>query len=437
MTSVMMQKREGSGTYTFSSRPRPVQNRKKYRDQFDGQEGENDESGPYGNIMYDRRIVRGNTYAQNVLPATAQPDPIEIQKQQEARRRAAARKRAKEQLKPRTPEPVEGRKHIDVQTELYLEELTDRVEEADVHTQTDAFLDRPPSPLFIPAKTGLDVATQILEGDLFDFDIEVKPILEVLVGKTVEQALLEVMEEEELANLRAQQRRFEELRHAELVETQRLEEQERRHREEKQRRMRQQLEVLKKEKETNEKIAARAFAQSYLSDLIPSVFGTLSDNGYFYDPVDRDVETYFMPWLMNSVEDKLEKARLARLMADTIIRDVVNNRHSKFGRLDLEVENRIRAAIEAARVAAAVKEKEATAVPASAEEAAKAQNEEAPEQDGEGDGETETKADDNEDEAKEDDEVQGDEVDVRITEEEEEGEDAGNEGEKGEQEDDE
>lgn len=96
---------------------------------------------------------------------------------------------------------------------------------------------------------------------LFDFDIEVKPILEVLVGKTVEQALLEVMEEEELSNLRAQQRRFEELRNAELVETQRLEEQERRHREEKERRMKQQADVLRKEKETGEKIAARAFAQ--------------------------------------------------------------------------------------------------------------------------------------------------------------------------------
>ena len=68
---------------------------------------------------------------------------------------------------------------------------------------------------------------------LFDFDVEVKPILEVLVGKTVEQSLLEVMEEEELANLRQQQRAFEELRNAELVEQQRLEEQERRHREEK------------------------------------------------------------------------------------------------------------------------------------------------------------------------------------------------------------
>lgn len=69
-------------------------------------------------------------------------------------------------MKPRSPEPVEGRKHIDVQTELYLEELSDRVEEADVETQTDTFLDRPPSPLFIPAKSGVDVATQILEGEV-------------------------------------------------------------------------------------------------------------------------------------------------------------------------------------------------------------------------------------------------------------------------------
>ena len=51
--------------------------------------------------------------------------------------------------------------------------------------------------------------------------------------------------------------------------------------------MKQQREVLRKEKETAEKIAARAFAQSYLADLVPSVFGTLSDNGYFFDPVER------------------------------------------------------------------------------------------------------------------------------------------------------
>ena len=68
---------------------------------------------------------------------------------------------------------------------------------------------------------------------LFDFSVEVTPILEVLVGKTMEQALMEVMEEEELADLREHQRIFEELRNAELAEYQRLEEQERRHRQEK------------------------------------------------------------------------------------------------------------------------------------------------------------------------------------------------------------
>jgi len=349
MAAIMQQqKRDGSGTYTFSSRPRPVQERKKFRDPF---EEESQAQSMYGNIMYDRRIVRGNTYAQNVLPATSQPDPIEVQKQQEARRRAVARKRAKAQLKPRTPEPVEGRKHIDVQTELYLEELTDRVEEADISTQTDAFLDRPPTPLYIPAKTGIDAATQILEGELFDFDIEVKPILEVLVGKTIEQSLLEVMEEEELANLRAQQRRFDELRNAELVETQRLEEQERRHREEKERRMRQQLEVLKKEKETTEKIAARAFAQSYLQDLVPSVFGTLHDHGYFYDPVERDIESNFMHWLMDEVTDELNKVRVARALLDNIIRESVTDRSKIYNKLDEDIEKRIRDAIEAATLA--------------------------------------------------------------------------------------
>jgi hypothetical protein len=43
---------------------------------------------------------------------------------------------------------------------------SDRIEEADVDVQTDAFLDRPPSPLFIPQSTGKDISTQIEAGDV-------------------------------------------------------------------------------------------------------------------------------------------------------------------------------------------------------------------------------------------------------------------------------
>ncbi|XP_014676634.1 PREDICTED: uncharacterized protein LOC106816519 isoform X2 [Priapulus caudatus] len=69
---------------------------------------------------------------------------------------------------------------------------------------------------------------------LFDFDLEGTPILEVLVGKTLEQASLQVMEEKELAAMGAQQKAFLELCNAELVEMRRLEEKDRRYREKKQ-----------------------------------------------------------------------------------------------------------------------------------------------------------------------------------------------------------
>ncbi|NXJ13980.1 RSPH3 protein, partial [Odontophorus gujanensis] len=290
----------------------------------------------WANLMYDRRVVRGNTYARRAVPTCIHhPNASEIQRQREARKTALARKRAKLQIQLRTPEPVEGREHVHVQTELYLEEISDRIIEVDVECQTDAFLDRPPTPFFVPAKTGRDVSTQIEEGELFDFDIEVKPILEVLVGKTIEQALLEVMEEEELAELWAQQRAYAELRNAELAEVQRLEEQDRRYREEKERCKRQQIQMLQKEKETMEKIAAQAFAKRYLADLIPSVFNNLHESGFFYDPIERDIETEFLPWLMTEVEETLEKKTLGRVMLDSLIRTVTEKRLDMFSQKPL------------------------------------------------------------------------------------------------------
>ncbi|NXA91671.1 RSPH3 protein, partial [Melanocharis versteri] len=316
--------------YSFCSQPRSLPPRPKYREQSSAAETE---KGPvrYGNIMIDPRVVRGNVLSvRPPPPQSTQPSTVEVKRQRKAQKQVLARKLPQEQIRPGTPEPVEGREHVYVQTELYLEEISDRIIEVDGECQTDDFLDRPPTPLFIPAKTGKDVATQIEEGELFDFDIEVKPILEVLVGKTVEQALLEVMEEEELAQLWSHQRAFAELRNAEFAELQRLEEQDRRIREEKERRRLEHLEKLRKQKETAEKIAARAFAQRYLADLIPSVFNNLHESGFFYDPIERDIETEFLPWLMSEVEETLQKKVLGRTMLDSLIRMVVEKRLDEF-----------------------------------------------------------------------------------------------------------
>merc|ERR1712013_862110 len=111
--------------------------------------------------------------------------------------------------------------------------------------------------------------------------------------------------------------------------------------------MKQQVEVLKAEKDTTDKIAARAFAQSYLQDLVPSVFGTLHDAGYFFDPVERDIETSFMPWLMEGVTGEIQKVVVARTLLDSIIRETVCNRTLTYAKLDIEVELRVRAMLEA------------------------------------------------------------------------------------------
>lgn len=206
---------------------------------------------------------------------------------------------------------------MEIQTDLYLEELTYNVPEATVETQTDAFYDRPLSPLFVPKKSGEDAQTQIESGELFDFDYEIQPILEVLVGKTLEQALMEVAEEAELERLRAHQRAFETKRNAEITEMQRLEDAERRRTEEKERRLTEAEKLLNEQKEMAAKVAARAFTQSYLASLIPTVVAGLQETGLIHDPARRDVEINFMPWLAQQAELKATQDATAGKVIDS------------------------------------------------------------------------------------------------------------------------
>lgn len=306
MVVARAQQQQVNAPYTHASEPRAVGHRAKYRDE--------EEEGLMlpSNIMYDRRVVRGNTYAAQILPAEAIP-------QDTMQGTRGTSKKSKRPRRPRTPDPVEGRRHIDIQTDQYLEELTDVVPEVEMATQTDLFMDRPPTPLFVPQKTGIDAVTQIEAGDLFDFDFEVEPILEVLVGKTLEQGLMEVMEEEELAAMRAHQEHFEQIRNAELVATQHMEAAERRKLEEKERRLAQERERAERERVVREKVAAATFARGYLSGMMGTVFDRLRQTGFFFDPVEREVTDSFMPWLSNEAANHLSHEETSRAVMDNLV----------------------------------------------------------------------------------------------------------------------
>ena len=96
-----------------------------------------------------------------------------------------------------------GENALDVQKNLIDQEDMLPVDFYDAENQTDELIPRPFLP-YIPAKIGVDTGTQVEDHEmhlLFNFDEEVKPLLEVLVTKTIEQAVFELERESELLNI--------------------------------------------------------------------------------------------------------------------------------------------------------------------------------------------------------------------------------------------
>ncbi|XP_055351292.1 radial spoke head protein 3 homolog [Paramacrobiotus metropolitanus] len=287
--------------------------------------------------MTDPRVWRGNTYTlyRNLKQEQKRLSDMEREKRTIKarptydnayhRRMRAAREAAVFDTVP----PVAGRSHVPVQTELFLQEVLAKIPEAEKANQTDEFLERPPSPVFVPAKTGVDNDTQILDGELFLFDVEVKPIIEVVNGKVIEQALLEVLQEEELADIRMQQNMYQAIRNFEKAEQQRLVDEARRRREEKEMRKRERIIVMKKEQEVSEKLAAHAFAKTYLEALIPNVFSRLREDGLFVNPARAELDIHFVPWLIRKVSHSLDEAQAVNLLIQDLVKEAIQENRTE------------------------------------------------------------------------------------------------------------
>lgn len=152
-------------------------------------------------------------------------------------------------------------------------------------------------------------ATQIFPGDheLFNFYEEVEPMLNVLCSKTLEQARMEVLEEEELKIMRDQQKEYEELVNADLVIAQRYEAAEQRCKEEIDRRAVQNKARKEEKRAAHQKVNARQFSKNYLSGLREQALGQLSAMGVLVAPNNRAIEEEVMPWMYSQIMHFLEE----------------------------------------------------------------------------------------------------------------------------------
>jgi len=184
---------------SFSSQPKAVAptRKKKFREP-----GELSDTGVYRDlketcISWDKRVHRGNTYGlytQNAIKEALQDVVAQAAP-------AAPRKKRKPPEPSLFDQPLPERERIPVDLTPYLVAKEEVITTETVEAQTDEFLPEPPPEHYRPQKTGMDVATQVEDGELFHFDAEVEPILDVLISKTLEQATMETQEEHELEQM--------------------------------------------------------------------------------------------------------------------------------------------------------------------------------------------------------------------------------------------
>lgn len=213
-------------------------------------------------------------------------------------------------------------------TAIFLLQVT-KAKSREVSLQTDALNKRPISPPYVRSKSGVDASTQIEPLDLFNFDVEVGSILEVLTGKTMEQALVEVEHEEEI---RAIQIRRSQLKDETKMESGRikwLENYEKNIWKAKQQKLKEENERLDRESLLFRKAQAVTTSKMVVKNVLESTFDRWLDQ-YLNANVTRRVESNFMPWLSKQVDSCVSSARTTKDLTDQLVRESVALAHKRF-----------------------------------------------------------------------------------------------------------
>ena len=215
---------------------------------------------------------------------------------------------------------------------LELDDRYNMVDESNI--EPDFYIDRPPSATYIPDEEGTDQAIQVhnVDPDLFDFNLEAEPILQVLVGKCLEQARIEVIETHENAVLAQHNAMYKQSREAMLVQTQRVEARQLRRNDEIDRRNLQQRvnQVLSEGKERRE--VARTMSKQFLKFFKRDTLTGLKDVGLLRNKKAYSMGTHFLPALYQQIKlEILEDNDRNALLDDTLQVGMVGRslRHKK------------------------------------------------------------------------------------------------------------
>ena len=293
-------------SFNFEAEPRVVHNRSKYRAQNQASTS-NDENSVFPNLMKDNKM-------RHLTPAQQEEEFVRMEKERiklenmhdQLANFKKSKKRSPYDIKP-SPNP-----RIDVNLTFFLTDANNvRPPQTHIDTQTDKFQEAPPSPKYIPKKTGRDVETQVEDGELFNFDREVLPIVDVIITKTLEQSMMEIEEEEEIKKIHKFKNEYVQRRHKEEEVWREVVQRElniiqRKNKVLEEHRRREQARVA-----LLRKVQAFNISKTYVSHIPFNTLHFLYDNGYYHDQ-QRELLNVQIPDLLTQAlkEEYIAKEKL-------------------------------------------------------------------------------------------------------------------------------
>jgi hypothetical protein len=258
------------------------------------------------NIVVDPRIFHGSTYARrSALGEEITPIPLYPKK-----------------IAPRSADQEFDDLHRDgftealVQTEDFDGTVIIIKKEESIGIQTDRYVEKPIVHRKPPAARSRGVRTALPGTDLFDFNVQVVPVVTTLIQKALTQASMEVAEELEIGQMNTYLRAFEQRAKCEAEAIARLERVEEDKFREKQKIVETRREVVQAEEELRSKVFARGFAEWFVWDIQDDVMAILDGRQYFYDELEREIEEKFLPWLTEQASIEIAKASVPDALAE-------------------------------------------------------------------------------------------------------------------------
>ncbi|OXA56131.1 Radial spoke head protein 3 [Folsomia candida] len=297
----------------------------------------------YYNLMWDGHVRRGDPAQKQARKEEEECDKIRQRLNRPRKTKSMAQRLAEKKAKAAlTPEDMINKEMARYtklaisnlapkDPEKYLIDLSDEIDVLDACYKGKRLQTLRSFPIAPSRATNLeDAGTQVYPNEFHDFDGEVEPLMARLIGAVVDQAQLELLEEEELQALIKQQER-----HAYLLQQARdtIDKWELREERRRLERERQDAERRQRESGLDDNVLFYnicAFSGGLTNDAIYQCVDSLMKEGFLVSEEKAMMEQGFIPWLNDQVDQEVRRQNMTRDLLNSLIVDIVNTREAQF-----------------------------------------------------------------------------------------------------------